>query len=69
MKEAEKKVEKHDLLQPKDALHEHQSTVVAMVTPDPGSVPVSSAGGPNEITRMMEVLDFIEVSVCVYLPI
>jgi hypothetical protein len=59
------KVEKHDVLQSKDALHENQSTVVAMVTPDPGSIPVSSAGGPNETTRMMEVLDFIEVCVCV----
>jgi hypothetical protein len=58
------KVEKHDVLQSKDALHENQSTVVAMVTPEPGSVLVSSAGGPIETTRMMEVLDFIEVCVC-----
>ena len=57
--------QKDDVLPSKDALHENQSTVVAMVTKDPGSVPVSSAGGPNETTRMMEVLDFIEVCVCV----
>ena len=62
---SEKKSENHDLIHPISVSHDHQSTVVAMVTPDPGSHPVSSSGGPNESTRMMEVLDFIVVCVCV----
>ena len=39
----------------------NQSTVVAMHTPDPGSLPIFSAGGPNESQRISEILDYIEV--------
>ena len=62
----EKRSEDGDLIHPLGAFHDHQSTVVAMITPDPGLIPVSSSGGPNESTRMMEVLDFIEVCICVF---